>query len=148
MISHSPKVMPRRRALPLPALLVTALVALPGCKSAAEKLVDLRAERISQEDALYQSYGGSVLANAVNTAAREGGAPANPLGDLIGNAAKDADRTAFLVDCLQVGTGERPTLLSDKARTYFATPEAKDGCKRLAKLNAEIASLEQAALPR
>ncbi|MBM4378875.1 MAG: hypothetical protein FJ086_06170 [Deltaproteobacteria bacterium] len=118
---------------------------LTACKSAAEKLVEKRTELRAQEDALYRAYGGGDIANAVNGLARKDDAPSIPFGDLIGNAARDADRTAFIEDCVRVGNGDRPTLLSDKARTYFATPEGTDGCRKLATLNAEMAELTKAA---
>lgn len=55
---------------------------LGGCKSPAERLVELRREALAAEAALYRAYGGSDVANAVNDVARQAGSGAG-LGDLV-----------------------------------------------------------------
>lgn len=123
----------------VPALLLWA--GLPGCKSPEEKLVDLRTQLRDDEDALYQLYGGSELAASVEGAARSAGG--GGIMEAAANLARDADRLAFMADCTLLGSGGRPKALSDKARAFFAQPVAKDGCRTLVQLSADIAALER-----
>lgn len=99
--------MGRRTAAGAVALLL--LPGLGGCKSPEEKLLGLRTQLRDEEDALYQLYGDSDGANAVDGAARKVGG--GGLIEAAANLARDADRLAFLPDCTLLGSGARPTAL-------------------------------------
>ena len=100
----------------IPFLVATALLA--GCRSDAERLVDLRTELRNRLEHLYASYGGSELATR---AAAEGEAPEGA-GEGRAIAARlvgELDRSYFEGHCLARGRGERPFSMSARLDAFM-----------------------------
>jgi len=137
--------MQRRPTITAIALLIAA-VPLAGCRTTAELLYDRRVEATHTLDQLYGRYGGSPLAGAVTSGIDAAASLTHeePNGFLssLGNAAREADRAAFEGSCSQLGRGERPLLLTDKARTFFEQSSTRDDCHRYVRLRAEIRRME------
>lgn len=128
---------------PLRVLLV-ALALLAGCRSDAEKLVDLRTELRARLDALYAAYGGSALAGEAKAEAERSAKP----GEGAGMAARlvgELDRSYFEGYCLAHGRGDRPFSLSGKLDLFMKDGANVERCREAARLEARIADLEAKA---
>lgn len=155
-----------RLSLGLLLVVVSGLVA--GCDSrppavkAQERLIELRFEQTKLLDELYASYGTGELATAVKNEAEHkhqeleeaepqgDGKPAQKEGPqfgrellkAVGNAAIEVDRAAFDSHCTVAGSGERPSILSEKGRAFFSKQEVLETCKKVAKLEIELDAQE------
>jgi hypothetical protein len=139
----------------------SVVVALSGCQGSKEdQLVDAKRDRRAIVDALYTEYGGGALASemkkdtddaATKIAAdpqTDGKQSALELMKLVGNAASEVDRAAFEVQCTQLGSGDRPVVLNDKAKAFFAQGSVEKKCAEVAKLERTIERLEREIAPR
>lgn len=118
-------------------------VLLVGCKSDAEKLIELRSDLRARLEELYGRYGGGALANQANADAREGATD-----DGRGTAARflgEMDRSYFEGYCLAHGRGERPFNLSGKLDAFMKDGENQKACREAAKLASRIQELEAKA---
>ncbi len=122
--------------------LVAALLAaglLAGCKSDAEKLIELRSDLRARLDALYASYGGGSLASQAKTDAEgPGDEGASPAARLLG----EMDRSYFEGYCLAHGRGERPFNLSGKLTAFMKDPANQEACAKAARLQLKVQELE------
>ena len=99
---------------------------------------------------LYEQYGGSDVARAVQDVADEQTKPAEDVVDAFANtllgelagAAKELDRLAFDQTCLAVGRGEAQLMTSEKGRVFFAREDVMSGCTQAAVRAAKIERLE------
>ena len=144
------------------ALSVGAVSALSaGCEGSKEELlVDAKRDRRALVDALYAEYGGGALAAEMkrdtdNAATKiqaepptDGKQSALELMKVVGNAVGEVDRSAFELQCTQLGSGERPVVLNDKAKTFFAQGSVEKKCAEVAKLERTIERLEREIAPR
>ncbi len=125
------------------ALVLAAIVLTSGCRSDAEKLVDLRTELRTKMDELYAAYGGSSLAQQASSEPRrsdggdDGGTAARFIGEL--------DRSYFERFCLARGRGERPFNLSGKLEAFMKDAANEKACRDAARLEARIAELDARA---
>lgn len=124
---------------------------LSACTSPEDRLVEKKIRLRALEDSLFADYGGSEWANRANINARSTNAQAsddlassvaNALGSVIGNAANDLDRDLFVSNCLLLGQGERPQVLSAQARKYFGQSSTLQRCLELAQRTADVARME------
>ena len=130
-------------------LLATTL-AIVGCKSKEDQLVETRRTMLQKEDALYRVYGGSDVAAAVSHGARQAipsdGAnlefASAVVAEALSNGAREVDREVFSDDCRNLGRGQRVPFLTDKGRTFFARPETVDACNEIARLADTVTRLE------
>ena len=122
------------------ALLAACSLAVAGCKSDSEKLVDLRSDLRARLDALYARYGGSGLANDARADAEkpEADAGSSTAARLLGQL----DRSYFEGYCLSWGRGERPFNLSGKLDAFMKDPSNQDACRDAAKLDVRVRDLE------
>ena len=105
-------------------LLILALMSCDPVES-AQKLCRARGDTL---DSLYTAYGGSELAK----------------GDgVIGNALGGADRTSFVSKCVDIGKGGHPTILTDKAKTFFADPKTVKACQKVVDLETKVAAINR-----
>jgi hypothetical protein len=131
----------------LAALSGFALIA-SGCKSKEEKLYEMRATATARVDELYRDFGASEGVRAVVQGAEEiarEGDGAGLLADLsrtIGAAALEADRSDFELQCMTLGRGGHPVLLTPKGRAFFDRPDTRRRCADLALLRDGITKLE------
>lgn len=134
----------------------------PPAVKAQERLIELRFEQTQLLDELYASYGTGELATAVKKeteqkhqelddaerdnhakpSKKEGPQIGRELLKAVGNAAIEVDRAAFDSHCTVAGSGERPSILSDKGRAFFAKPGVLETCKKVAKLEIELDAQE------
>jgi hypothetical protein len=124
--------------------LVAALVAvalLAGCKSDAEKLVDLRTQLRTELDSLYAAYGGSSLAGEAKAEAERAAKPEEGAG-VAARLVGELDRSYFEGYCLSRGQGGRPFNLSAKLEAFMNDRANEERCRDAAKLQARIAELE------
>lgn len=133
----------RRLTVALGAL--TCLLLAASCASPQDQLRARKQELRALEEQLFQTYGGSQLAQQIDGASREAAKKddVGGLAQMIGNFAKDLDRDVFLQDCQRLGQGERLNLLTDKAKAFFAKPETLASCNRMVDLQREVDALEQ-----
>lgn len=125
---------------PLRVVLLAAAL-LAGCKSDAEKLVDLRTELRSSLDALYAEYGGSPLAGAATAEAEKAPRPDDAAG-VAARVVGELDRAYFEGYCLARGRGERPFSLSGKLDAFLKDGKHEQRCQDAARLEARVAELE------
>ena len=123
------------------------LLSLSACSTPEEKLADTRRELNSMEDALFQQYGGSQVANEIDANARkESNNDAGPLGAILGqvmgNTAREMDRATFIGDCVNVGRGAHVPFITDKGRAFFTQQSTVDACTKIAAKAAEVEHLE------
>lgn len=122
-----------------------------------DRLLDLRAERTERLDALYEEYGGSELARAIDEGLGEG-APETPAeGEAAGEdgesgegvlemmrgLVRESDRSVFEEHCRVAGRGDRVTALTQHARDFFARPEVRERCREVVELDFEIDATER-----
>ncbi len=122
-------------------VVLLAGVLLAGCKSDAEKLVDLRTELRSSLDALYAEYGGSALAGAA-TAEAEETPRADEAAGVAARVVGELDRAYSEGYCLARGRGERPFSLSGKLDAFLKDGAHERRCQAAARLEVRIAELE------
>lgn len=123
------------------AAALTAATLLAGCRSDAEKLVELRSELRADLDALYARYGGGALANQARSDAEQPGKAsegASTAARLFG----EMDRSYFEGYCLAHGRGERPFNLSGKLEAFMKEPANQEACHDAARLEARVRDLE------
>lgn len=116
-----------------------ALALLSGCKSDAEKLVDLRTELRSELDGLYAAYGGSGLAAQAKA---EGAGKAEEPAGVAARVIGELDRSYFEGYCLARGRGERPFSLSGRLDAFMKDRGNEERCRTAARIEARIAELE------
>lgn len=123
----------------VPSLLVVttlaAILALGGCKSREEQLIDRRHELRETLDELYESYAGE---------AKDGGAGASVVGRLVAGI----DRAHFDEYCLAIGRGERPFAISHKLEGFMKDRSHARACRRAAEIQVDVEELEREAAPR
>lgn len=127
------------------------------------EIAELKLERQRTLDELYARYGQGELAEAVKTEATErgaagadtaGGEGAAPGGEerggvarelwkAVGNAAQELDRAAFDSHCETLGTGERPSVLSERGKAFFGEKSTEATCLKVAEQAARISALER-----
>jgi hypothetical protein len=123
-----------------PARVLAVVVALlAGCKSDAERLVDLRTELRTELEGLYAAYGGSGLAGQ---ARGDGAAKPEEAGGVAVRVFGELDRSYFEAFCLARGRGERPFSLSGRLDAFMKERANEERCRDAAKLSARIAELE------
>jgi hypothetical protein len=110
-------------------MLLTLLLLLPGCDP-AHAAREICRNRRSALDELYATYGGSDLTKAAG-------------GGVLGNAIGEADRQNFEQRCIELGQGGHPTLLTDKAKAFFATPETVKTCQKVVDATAKVAEINR-----
>ncbi len=119
--------------------LVTLLAA---CTHHEERLAERRAEVRTRIDALYAEYGATQApppGAPPREASREGTFDA---GEYIGNAVRTADRELFVATCIELGSGGRPSVYTERARDYFAQSTTKAACAEVAALTEQVRTLE------
>jgi hypothetical protein len=124
-------------------ILISLLLA---CLSPEEQLAEKRGQLTTGMEELYAAYGGSDVAKAVDGAARSAGVgdtTARTFGEMLGNMAVSVDRELFESQCLDLGAGNKPATLTDRARDFFAKDSTRTSCTRLAKLTREVDALEK-----
>ncbi len=120
-----------------------ALVAALACRSPEEQLVDRRNELRHTLDQLYADYGRAAAEPAKGEAPPSGeGAPEAPAAGVVGRFVSQLEQSHFDATCLAIGRGERPFVLSDRLASFVAEPANADRCRRAARIQAEVASLE------
>ena len=103
------------------------ILALMSCDP-VEQARALCRDRRETLDELYASYGGSELAK----------------GDgVIGNALGGADRKSFESRCVDIGKGGHPTLLTEKAKTFFADSKTVKACQKVVDLETKVAVINR-----
>ena len=121
-------------------------------ESNEEKAARLTAERTDLIDQLYSEYGGGSWANAAKDAVQEAQKEipkedpeikksTNDFLSTIKNTFSEADREAFVTHCETIGRGEHASILTDKAKAYFAQQTVKDKCRKAHSLQLEINQL-------
>jgi len=115
------------------AVLLSAL-ALAGCKSPEEKLIDRRHELRERLDALYATYAEEGTPKAERRDADAG---------VVGRLLAGVDRAHFDEYCLAVGRGERPFALSGKLESFMKDSSHARACRRAAEIQVEIGELER-----
>lgn len=170
---------PTKLAVTLSSVLALAAGLATGCEEESPRvklereLVKLRTERTEKLGDLYEQYGGGTLSEHVAKDAREEAkeleAEANAAEDApdakdrdhdgkrlasgmlqaLGNVAADMDRSGFESHCLAIGKGDRPTILTKKAKVFFHKDEVKEACREIADLALRIEDRQRklAALP-
>lgn len=127
-----------RRLLPL----LAAVLLLAGCKSDAEKLVDLRTDLRTSLDELYAAYGGGGLAAQAGVSGESRREDAGALGaSTAARLVGELDRSYFEAYCLARGRGERPFSLSGKLDAFMKQTDHERACRNAARLEARIAEL-------
>jgi hypothetical protein len=121
---------------PFVALLAAAALALAGCSSPEQKLVERRRDLRARLDRLYADYRGSGTAKADE--AGSGGAEG-----LVGRMLAEVDRAHFEQYCLAIGRGERPFSVSGRLDAFVQESGNTRECRRAADLALEIESLER-----
>ena len=135
---------------------LAGLLLLSGCEfeppevKLEAKLTELREKRQTLIDKLYEGYGQGELAQAISDEADEGAKDAAAKKDSVGQevlnalsrAAGEVDRAAFESHCSTLGKGERPAVLSDRGRAYFAKASTKKACKAIGKVDVHVEALE------
>lgn len=128
-------------------MLMVAVGLLAGCPSKQDKLVSLRTEKRATLDALFAEFGGGELAAQSKQKAGEQAKPDDGFGkalvQALGNAVGEADRLVFEDHCQTLGGGERPTILTDKAKAYFGREDVQKKCRKVAALALEVSALER-----
>jgi len=134
------------------ALVVVGALVGAACQSKEERLFAARRDAQGRLDALYARYGGGDFAGAVRADAKKGEAELKAAPDaasavellrMVGAAAGEVDRVAFEEQCASIGRGERPMILNDKAKAFFADPAVASDCGAIAIKLAEVAALER-----
>jgi hypothetical protein len=120
------------------ALLAAAPLVLAGCQTAEEKLLDRRHELRAALQQLHGAYGGS--GDAREDEERDGGVLRQVIGEV--------DRLHFEQQCLAVGRGERPLMLSRRLAAFLEEPENARACRRVSELQAEVEALERRVADR
>jgi hypothetical protein len=115
-------------------LVACSAVALGGCKSPEEKIVDLRIDLRTRVDGLYAKYGGGMITNLAKLA----GEPAAPVAAVL----EQVDRSHFESYCVAVGLGERPFQVSASLDTFMREQEHMDACRRVAELQRQLQQAE------
>jgi len=144
---------------PLLALLLGGCDAGDRREHLHERLLDLRAERTELLDALYDEYGGSDVARAIDEGlGQEEGGPEAPAEGEPGRGAeeggegvlemmrglvRESDRSVFEEHCRVAGRGDRVTALTQRARDFFARPEVRERCREVVELDFEIDATER-----
>jgi hypothetical protein len=93
-----------------------------------EKAHDMCRDRRELLDGLYTTYGGAEGAKG---------------GGLFGNAIGGADRANFEAKCRELGAGGHPTLLTDKARTFFGEAATAKTCAKVVDLETKVAAINR-----
>jgi hypothetical protein len=133
------------RVLALPFAFVLASAGCSGSKE--DQLLEARRDQRAALDALYAEYGGGALAAQVKTeaqaeSAREPTGSGKEILQMVSNAAGEFDRAAFEAQCATLGTGERPVIMNDKAKAFFAQSSVEKKCVDVAKRARRIGELE------
>jgi hypothetical protein len=134
--------------------LALALGLVAGCTSKEEQLVSLKRDNRAALDNLYARYGGGALAAGLKQESARGIADVNRQGGegkdtavellkMFGNAAGEVDRIAFEEQCFSLGRGERPAILNDKARVFFADRANIAACEKVGTRAVKIEALER-----
>jgi starvation-inducible outer membrane lipoprotein len=122
---------------PLLALLTAAALALAGCSSPEQKLVDRQRDLRDTLDRLYAAY-------AASGAGKADEAPKDaPEAGIVGRVLAEVDRTHFEQYCVAVGRGERPFSVSGRLEAFLQEPQHARECRRAADLAIELGSLER-----
>jgi hypothetical protein len=122
--------------------IVFAIALLAGCKSDAEKLVDLRTDLRTTLEELYSAYRAPPAQprDDAQEPDRTDGARATA-SRLVG----ELERSYFEEYCLARGRGERPLSLSAKLDAFMKEAANEKACRHAAKLAVRIAELEAKA---
>ncbi len=123
--------------------------------SVEKELADKRFAQLERLDALYAAYGQGELAAAVHKKALQSAEKSaaeektqadkdvtRELMTALSSAALEMDRSAFDEHCIDLGRGQRPSILSPKARAFFADKATLDKCRDIAQVQFEIEALE------
>ena len=141
--------------------LIALCLAAAGCEDKAvtlqKELASFRFEQQEMLDGLYAKYGSGELADAVKEKTVVAGDKkaneadnaedkkvAKEFFQAISNAALEMDRSAFDSHCIDLGKGERPTILSPRARLYFALSDVKKACHDVAQVEFSIVGKQTA----
>lgn len=121
---------------PLVAVLAAAALALAGCRSPEQKLVERKRELRSTLDRLYADYrqGDAPRGDEAGSGGAEG---------LVGRMLAEVDRTHFEQYCLAIGRGERPFSVSGRLDAFVQQPGNTRECRRAADLALGVESLER-----
>jgi hypothetical protein len=117
-------------------------LALAGCASNEEKLVDQRMAMRKALDGAYAAYGGGTMANQVRADAQKDPKQEN---QFAAQMAGEADRTMFEQYCIAAGSGERLFNFSAKLDAWLKDEKNLDLCKKAAKALLQVSELERKA---
>ncbi len=122
---------------PFVGLLAAAALALAGCSSPEQKLVERRRDLRARLDRLYGEYGagGAAAGDEAAKGASEGG--------LVGRMLAEVDRAHFEQYCLATGRGERPFSVSGRLEAFVQEPGHARECRKAADLALEVEALER-----
>ena len=134
------------------SLLLSSMLAC-SLETPEEKKARLKTERTEILDSLYTEYGGGTFSNAtakvvdeakkeVKTEDAEAKKTTNAILSTISNTFSEADREGFVAHCKTIGQGDHATILTDKAKQYFAQQTVKEKCRKVHSLELEIKKLE------
>ena len=119
------------------AVLAAAALALTGCSSPEQKLVERRRDLRARLDRLYAEYGGSGTGSEAE--AQKGAAE----GGIVGRMLAEVDRAHFEQYCLAIGRGERPFSVSGRLEAFVQEPGHARECRKAADLALEVESLQR-----
>ena len=106
--------------------LVLSLAACDKAKREQQELIRLQTRTLKMMNQLYAEYGGSPLSESINReiSSTAGGAASEAIEGAT-QTIRSIDRKMFEKNILQVGQGEMPFVLSDKARQFFTREDVR-----------------------
>lgn len=113
---------------------LAAALALAGCRSPEQKLVDRKRELRATLDELYADYREGAAGDQAGSGGAEG---------LVGRMLAEVDRAHFEQYCLAIGRGERPFSVSGRLDAFVQESANGRECRRAADLALEIEALER-----
>jgi hypothetical protein len=123
----------------VPTLLVVTtfavVLALAGCKSREEQLIDRRHELRETLDDVYESYSGDTKGPGADSG-------------VVGRLVAGIDRAHFDEYCLAIGRGERPFAISRKLEDFMKDRSHARACRRAAEIQVDVEELEREVSPR
>ena len=66
---------------------------------------------------------------------------------ILSNTVSEVDREAFVAHCLTIGRGEHASILTDKAKKYFAKQDVKARCRTVHSIDVQLKELSSQAQP-
>lgn len=123
-----------------------AMISCDSAKTRAKKIVALRFERKQLLDKLFQQYGGSEVAQALNANIQSGTTSENSTGSQLvqglANITQNVDLTVFEEGIRTIGKGENLLMLTDKAKRFFSRDDVKKSARKICEIDLELDQLE------